>query len=106
MTTCMGNATKKDQLALRRVVRSAERTIRASLPNLQDIQIKRCRKRAKKSTSDVSHPNNRLFPLLPSGRRCRLLRANTERMRTSFFPQAIRVLNHLAHHPVTTQSLL
>ena len=40
MTTCMGNATKKDQLALRRVVRSAERTIRASLPNMQDINIK------------------------------------------------------------------
>ena len=48
--------------------------------------------RAQKITSDVSHPNNSLSTLLPSGRCCRLLRANTERMR-SFFPQAIRLLN-------------
>ena len=80
ITTWIGNATKQDRLALRRVVHSAERTIRVRIPNLQDIHIKRCGKRAKKITSDVSHPNNSLFTLLPSGRRYLLLRANTERM--------------------------
>ncbi|XP_076154946.1 transcription elongation regulator 1-like protein [Alosa pseudoharengus] len=39
----MGNTTKRDQLALRRVVRSAEWTMKTTLPNLQDIYIKHCR---------------------------------------------------------------
>ncbi|KAI5628979.1 hypothetical protein C0J50_2468 [Silurus asotus] len=44
-------------------------------------------------TLDLSHPNNGLFSLLRSGKRFRSLKANTERMRRSFFPQAIRSLN-------------
>lgn len=91
--TWRGNITKRDQLALRRVVRSAERTIKTTLPNLQDIYTKRCRSRARRIIQDHTHPNNRLFSLLPSGKRYRLLRANTERMRRSFFPQAMRLLN-------------
>ncbi len=34
-----------------------------------------------------------LFTLLPSGKRFRSLMAKTERLRRSFFPQAIRLLN-------------
>ncbi|KAK0146400.1 putative RNA-directed DNA polymerase from transposon BS [Merluccius polli] len=93
ITTWMGNTTRRDQLALGRVVRSAERTIMTTLPNLQDIYIMRCRTRARRIAQDPSHPNNRLFSLLPSGKRFRLLRAKTERLRRSFFPQALRLLN-------------
>ncbi len=42
---------------------------------------------------DSNHPGNRLFILLPSGKRFRSLMAKTERLRRSFFPQAIRLLN-------------
>ncbi|KAK0154258.1 putative RNA-directed DNA polymerase from transposon BS [Merluccius polli] len=93
ITTWMGNTTRRDQLALGRVVHSAERTIKTTLPNLQDIYTRRCRTRARRIAQDPSHPNNRLFSLLPSGKRFRLLRANMERLRRSFFPQALRLLN-------------
>ncbi len=43
--------------------------------------------------TDSNHPGNHLFRLLPSGRRYRSLMAKTERLRKSFFPQAIRLLN-------------
>ncbi len=43
--------------------------------------------------SDSNHPGNCLFTLLPSGNRFRSLMAKTERLRRSFFPQAIRLLN-------------
>lgn len=64
----MGSCTKKDYLALWRVVRSAERTIRTTLPDLQDIYNRRCRLRAVKILKEPSHPSNSLFSLLPSGR--------------------------------------
>ncbi|KAK1795185.1 hypothetical protein P4O66_010362 [Electrophorus voltai] len=38
-------------------------------------------------------PNNRLFSLLRLGKRFRSLKTNTERLKRSFFPQAIRALN-------------
>ncbi len=41
----------------------------------------------------LNHPDNCLFTLLPSGKRFRCLMAKTERLRRSFFPKAIRLLN-------------
>jgi len=94
ITTRMGSCKKQDLLALRRVVRSAERTIRTTLPDLQDIYIQRCRSRAEKILRQPHHPSHPLFSLLPSGRRFRCLRTNMERMRKSFFPQAIHLPNN------------
>ncbi|KAK3537431.1 hypothetical protein QTP70_009977 [Hemibagrus guttatus] len=87
-TACFGNSTNQDRQALQRVVRSAKCTIRAKIPDLETIYSK-----ARKIMKDLSHPNNGLFSLLRSGKRFRSLKANTERMWRSFFPQAIRVLN-------------
>ncbi len=87
------HATNQDCKALQRVVRLAERISGSTLPSLQDIYLKRCRSRAAKITKDSNHPGNHLFRLLPSGRRYRSLMAKTERLRKSFFPQAIRLLN-------------
>ncbi|KAI5606542.1 gastrula zinc finger protein XlCGF28.1-like [Silurus asotus] len=55
--------------------------------------VGQCRTKARKIVKDLSHPNNGLFTLLHSGKRFRSLKANTRRMRRSFFPQAIRSLN-------------
>ncbi len=95
LTQCIsvwyGNSSSQDCKALQRVVRLAERISGSALPSLQDIYLKRCKSRAVKSISN--HPSNCLFTLLPSGKRFRCLMAKTERLRRSFFPQAIKLLN-------------
>ncbi len=97
LTQCIsvwyGNSSSQDCKALQRVVRLAERISGSALPSLQDIYLKRCRSRAVKIIKDSNHPGNCLLTLLPSGKRFRSLMAKTERLRRSFFPQAIRLLN-------------
>ncbi len=97
LTQCIsvwyGNSSSQDCKALQRVVRLAERISGSALPSLQDIYLKRCRSRAVKIIKDSNHPGNCLFTLLPSGKRFRCMMAKTERLRRSFFPQAIRLLN-------------
>ncbi len=88
-----GNASNQDCKALQRVVRLPERISESALPSLQDIYLKRCKNRAAKIIKDSIHPGIRLFFLLPSGKRFRSIMAKTERLRRSFFPQAIRFLN-------------
>ncbi|KAK1805677.1 hypothetical protein P4O66_019239 [Electrophorus voltai] len=93
ITVWFGNSTKQDRQALQRVVRSAECITHSELPDLQTIYYKRCQTKARKIVKDPTHPNNRLFSLLRSGRRFRSLKTKTERLKRSFFPQAIRALN-------------
>ncbi len=97
LTQCIsvwyGNSLNQDCKALQRVVRLAERISGSALPPLQDIYLKHCKSRAAKITKDSNHPGNHLFCLLPSGKRFRSMMAKTERLRRSFFPQAIRLLN-------------
>ncbi len=88
-----GNSLNQDCKALQRVVRLAERISGSALPSLLDIYLKRCKSRAVKIIKDSNHPGNHLFRLLPSGKRFRSMMAKTERLRRSFFPQAIRLLN-------------
>ncbi len=63
------------------------------LPSLQDIYSRRCTRKARRIIKDSSHPSHRLLSLLPSGRRFRSIRSRTSRLRDSFFPQAIRLMN-------------
>ncbi len=46
-----------------------------------------------KSSKSQITPGNRLFILLPSGKNFQSMMAKTERLRISFFPQVIRLLN-------------
>ncbi len=100
LTQCISvwynNATNQDCKALQRVVRLAERISGSALPSLQDIYLKRCKSRAAKIIKDSTHPGNHHFCLLPSGKRFRSMMAKTERLRRSFFPQAIRLLNSVS----------
>ncbi len=97
LTQCIlvwyGNSSNQDCKALQRVVRLAERISGSTLPSLQDIYLKRCKSRTAKIIKDSNLPGNHLFRLLPSGKRFRSMMAKTERLRRSFFPQAIRLLN-------------
>ncbi len=97
LTQCISvwysNATYQDCKAMQRVVRLAERISGSALPSLQDIYFKRCKSRAAKIIKDSTHPGNHLFHLLPSGKHFRSMMAKTGRLRRSFFPQAIKLLN-------------
>ncbi|KAK1788550.1 hypothetical protein P4O66_016966 [Electrophorus voltai] len=89
----LGTAPSRTVKHLQRVVRSAERITHTELPDLQTIYYKRCQTKARRIVKDPTHPNNRLFSLLRSGKRFRSLKTKTERLKRSFFPQAIRAVN-------------
>ncbi|KAK1797486.1 hypothetical protein P4O66_008338 [Electrophorus voltai] len=93
ITVWFGNSTKQDRQAFQRVVHLAERIPHIELPDLQTIYYKQCQTKARRTVKDPTHPNNRLFSLLRSGKRFCSLKTKTERLKRSFFPQAIRALN-------------
>ncbi len=78
---------------IHRVVRTARHIVGGELPSLQDIYTRRCVRKARRIIKDSSHPSHSLLSLLPSGRRLRSIRSRTSRLRDSFFPQAIRLMN-------------
>ncbi|KAK1783931.1 hypothetical protein P4O66_004747, partial [Electrophorus voltai] len=90
ITVWFGNSTKQDRQALQRVVHSAEHITHTELPDLQRIYYKQCQTKTRRIVKDPTHPNNRLFSLLSSGKCFRSLMTKTERLKRSFFPQAIQ----------------
>ncbi|KAK0143548.1 hypothetical protein N1851_018288 [Merluccius polli] len=86
-----GNCTAQDRKALQRVVKTAQHISGAAFHSLQDIYSTRVTRRAHNIIKDSTHPQHRLFTLLPSGRRYQSLRSRTTRMTNSFYPQAIRL---------------
>ncbi len=93
ITAWYGNSTAGNRRALQRVVRTARHIVGGELPSLQDIYTRRCTRKARRIIKDSSHPSHSLLSLLPSGRRFRSIRSRTSRLRDSFFPQAIRLMN-------------
>ncbi len=79
--------------ALQRVVRTARHIVGGELPSLQDIYTRQCIRKARRIIKDSSHPSHSLLSLLPSGRRLCSIQSRTSRLRDSFFPQAIRLMN-------------
>lgn len=94
-TTWYGSCTNVDRKALERVVRSAQHITGCELPSLQELYTQRYLRKSQRVIKDTTHPHISLFSLLPSGRRYRTPRTHTSRLRNSFFPQAIRLLNLL-----------
>ncbi len=93
ITAWFGNSTAGNRRALQRVVRTARHIVGGELPSLQDIYTRRCTRKARRIIKDSSHPSHRLLSLLPSRRRLRSIRSRTSRLRDSFFPQAVRLMN-------------
>ncbi len=87
------SCTKAEQQALQRVVKTAERIIGTSLPEITSVYTCRCLRRVHNILRDSAHPAHHLFQLLPSGRRYRSIRARTSRLSHSLYPQAVRLLN-------------
>ncbi|KAK0154257.1 hypothetical protein N1851_003646 [Merluccius polli] len=97
-TAWYGSCTDKDRKALRRVVRTANNITGCELPSLEDLYTQRCLNIARRIIEDPTHPHKRLFSPLKSRRvkGYKILSARTSRLRNSFFPQAIRLLNDSA----------
>ncbi|KAK0139599.1 hypothetical protein N1851_023509 [Merluccius polli] len=93
ITVWYGNCTAQDRKALQRVVKTAQHISGAAFHSLQDIYSTRVTRRAHNIIKDSTHPQHRLFTLLPSGGRYQSLRSRTTRMTNSFYPQAIRLVN-------------
>ncbi|KAI4879285.1 hypothetical protein NFI96_006046 [Prochilodus magdalenae] len=88
-----GSCSAADRKALQRVVKAAQRSVGVSLPTTTDIYTSRCRKRATCIMKDPTHPAHSLFVPVPSGRRLRSGKCKTSRLRSSFIPEAVRLLN-------------
>uniref|UniRef100_A0A8C1PS38 Reverse transcriptase domain-containing protein n=1 Tax=Cyprinus carpio TaxID=7962 RepID=A0A8C1PS38_CYPCA len=97
LTSCItvwyGNCSVADRKVLQRVVKIAQRITGTPLTAIEDIQRKRCLRQARSILKESSHPEHRLFNLLPSRRRFRSLPTRTSRFRNSFFPTAVSLLN-------------
>ncbi len=93
ITAWFGNSTAGNRKALQRVVRTARHIVGGELPSLQDIYTRRCTRKSRRIIKKPNHPSNSLLFLLPSWRRLRSIRSRTSRLRDSFFPQAIRLMN-------------
>ncbi len=93
ITAWFGNSTAGNRRALQRVMRTARHIVGGELPSLQDIYTRRCTRKALRIIKDSSHPSHSLLSLLPSGRRLHSIRSRTSRLRDSFFPQVIRLMN-------------
>ncbi len=105
ITAWFGNSTAGNRKALQRVVRTARHIVGGELPSLQDIYTRWCLRKARRIIKDSSHPSHSLLSLLPSGRRLRSIRSRTSRLRDSFFPQAIRLMNSKRNTPYSTLPL-
>src|SRR4029434_4726757 len=74
---------------------------RTRLATTENMYHKHCLGRAKRFMKDAPHPNHGPSTLLPSGRLYRSLRSHTSRLRKSFFPEAVTLLNSTPQHYCT-----
>ena len=93
ITVWYGNTTADDRKRLNRVVGTASFIIGRELPALDKLYAARVQKKSRSIISDEFHPANSLFELMRSGKRYRVIRADSNRTRNSFYPSAIRLLN-------------
>ena len=92
ITVWYGRATQKDIKSLTNVITQAEKIMCVELPSLETIYKKRLNRKASLILKDESHPANKYFELLPSGRRYRHFKGN-KRFLDSTYPQTVKLLN-------------
>ncbi len=74
------------------VVKTAQWIIGTELPSLDTAYVSRLHTKASSIIVDHTHPGNRMFVSLPSGKRYRVLKYRTNRLKNSFFAKAVSVL--------------
>uniref|UniRef100_A0A3P9ISK5 Reverse transcriptase domain-containing protein n=1 Tax=Oryzias latipes TaxID=8090 RepID=A0A3P9ISK5_ORYLA len=98
ITAWYAGCSAADRKALQRVINTAQKITGSPLPSLEDIASSRYTSRARQIIKGSHHPNHHLFQLLPSGRRYRSHKARTNRLKNSFFPRAVNLLNKCESH--------
>jgi hypothetical protein len=89
ITAWYGNCSASDHKVRQRVVRTAQYITGAKLPAIQDLYTRRCQKKGLKMIKDPSNPSQRLFYLLPHGKRYRSAKPRTKRLiNPSFYAAA------------------
>ena len=96
-TAWYGSCSAQDRMKLQKVVNVAQSIMRTSPPSIDSVYTSRCLKAAS-IIKDPTHPGHSLFHLLPSGKGYKSLRSRTNRLKNSFFPAAVRLLNRLTLH--------
>ena len=90
-----GSATEAEKKRLQRVANTASKIIGEQfVSSVQQIYTARLRTRAQAIAGDASHPGNKYFELLPSGRRYGSVGTRSTRAFKGFFPCAVRELNN------------
>ena len=92
MSSWYGNVSKNDRKKLKRVINSARR-MGCDVTSLDKLYKMSVNAKAAKIMKSASHPLKKFFKELRSGRRLNVVKYNTERMRSSFVPCAIRMHN-------------
>ena len=93
ITAWYGNCSASDHKALQRVVCTTQYITGVKLPAIRDLYTRRCQRKAQKCLKDSSHPSHWLFFLLPSVSRYRSTKSRSKRLLSSFYLQAISLLN-------------
>ena len=90
-----GSLSTKNKNRLQNTVKTCSKIAGINFPTLTHIYSVRVAKKAKSIAADPSHPLSCQFKLLPSGRRYSMPRCRSNRLRNSFIPTAISILNNL-----------
>ena len=72
-----GSCSALSRKPLQRVVKAAQPITRTELQSMEDLYTQRSRKMTNRIIKDPHHPGNKLFQLLPSGRRYRSIWSRT-----------------------------
>ena len=100
ITAWYGSCSAQDRKKLQRVVNEAQSIMQTSLPSIDSVYTSRCLDKAANIIKDPTHHGHSLFHLLPSGKRYKSLRSRPNRLKNSFFPAAVRLLNGPTSHYV------
>ena len=85
--------TAASRASLQRLIRANQRIVGQTIPTFDEIHEKRSVKLAMKIINDSNHPLYQYFKLLPSRRRLQSCPSRTNRLKYSFVPKSIRLLN-------------
>ena len=86
-------ASVKCKNVLSRVVNVCSKIVGERQMGMNDLYERRVRKKASEIANDDSHVFAQHYERLPSGRRLRTLKARTCRLKNSFIPMSIVLLN-------------
>lgn len=96
---CFSNCTTAQRKTLQGIVKISQGIITCSLASLDKLHSSRCLRNAGNIMNDSSHPAHDLFQLL-SGIGYRTIKTKTNRLNSSFYRVAVRILNGTWSPPV------